>query len=408
MKLFSTYDLRITLEEIIKNICDEIQSKDKNYLLNVNEEEYFNYLYVKYKVEGITLFDDKIYGTTSEKKIKSEVFPRDFYVVSGSKYNKPIIQYHIPFMGEEKWLKSRASRYLMWSPEADINNNEIILEYIIFSDSYVESIKRDYTHEIANFKTQIEYINKDIDVFKSTFNDVIKSIFKKRKDEILKTNQLLQMFDVPIKKNENVSETFAIPTIGQRKQIICEPMFDKGSIVKNAPEGKLDDTTYHQILKVIDDMGKEFERLPSLYKDKDEETLRDHLLMLLQPNFNGSATGETFNKKGKTDILLRYENNNVFVGECKFWKGKSVYLDTISQLLSYLTWRDSKVAVIIFVRQKNIIDVLKKIDEYTPKHSNFLSKKNNTHEALFNYIFHLNGDKEREVKVAIMVYHLCE
>lgn len=30
-----------------------------------------------------------------------------------------------------------------------------------------------------------------------------------------------------------------------------------------------------------------------------------------------STTGETFNKAGKTDFLISYENTNVFVAECK-------------------------------------------------------------------------------------------
>lgn len=407
-QLFSTYDLRGTLEEILNEIIAEIQHKDKDYILNINEEEYINYLHEKYDVENIYLLDEQIYITNLEKKIPAEQFPWDFNVYAGKKYNKPVIQYHIPFIGDEKWLKSRATTFLLWHPQAEIKNKEIILEYILFSDSYVEKIKNDYMHELSNFKVQLQHINDDINLFKNNFNEKIKSIFLKRKEELIKTNCLMQMFDVPIKKNENVSETFSIPIINKRKQIICEPILDKNSIVQNVPEGRLDDTTYLQILKVIDDMGKEFERLPSLYKDKDEETLRDHLLMLLQPNFNGSATGETFNKKGKTDILLRYENNNVFVGECKFWKGRSVYLSTISQLLSYLTWRDSKVAVIIFVRQQTIMDILRKIEEYTPEHDNYVGKEANTHESLFNYIFHLNGDKERKVKVAVMVYHLPE
>lgn len=79
---------------------------------------------------------------------------------------------------------------------------------------------------------------------------------------------------------------------------------------------------YNQILQLMHDVGKEFERLPSLYSGEEEEHLRDHFLRMLEPNFEGSATGETFNKTGKTDILLRHEGLNVFIAECKFWKGK--------------------------------------------------------------------------------------
>jgi len=92
--------------------------------------------------------------------------------------------------------------------------------------------------------------------------------------------------------------------------------------------------------------------MPSTYSNKGEEDLRDHILLVLEPRFQGSATGETFNKTGKTDILLRFEGKNVFIAECKFWNGIKLFFETISQLLAYLTWRDSKAAVIIFVKTK--------------------------------------------------------
>jgi hypothetical protein len=41
----------------------------------------------------------------------------------------------------------------------------------------------------------------------------------------------------------------------------------------------------------------------------------------LNGQYQGQATGETFNHVGKTDILIRHENKNVFVAECKFWGG---------------------------------------------------------------------------------------
>jgi hypothetical protein len=74
--------------------------------------------------------------------------------------------------------------------------------------------------------------------------------------------------------------------------------------------------------------------MPSTYKNKGEEELRDHILLLLEPNFEGSATGETFNKSGKTDILLRYDGKNVFIGECKFWKGVRLFLILLTNYLA--------------------------------------------------------------------------
>ncbi len=107
---------------------------------------------------------------------------------------------------------------------------------------------------------------------------------------------------------------------------------------------KLDETIYQEILKTIHETGKVFERLPSTYAGKDEESLRDHLILQLEPRFEYSSTGETFNKSGKTDILIRHQKSNIFVAECKFWGGAKKHFETIDQILSYLTWRDSKTA----------------------------------------------------------------
>ena len=147
--------------------------------------------------------------------------------------------------------------------------------------------------------------------------------------------------------------------------------------------------------------------MPSVYIGKGEEDLRDHILMTLDPNFEfGSASGETFNKSGKTDIQLRYESSVVFIAECKFWSGEKNYFATIDQLLGYLTWRDTKASVIIFVKQKDFSAILKKVETESDKHPNFLSFVNMSDENWFNYRFHIPGDKNREVKLAIQLYHL--
>jgi len=168
----------------------------------------------------------------------------------------------------------------------------------------------------------------------------------------------------------------------------------------------LNDVIYQDILKLINDVGKEFERLPSTYSDKDEETLRDHILLMLEPNFEGAATGETFNQSGKTDILLRHDGSNIFVAECKFWGGEKAYLSTIDQLLGYLTWRDSKTAVILFVRNKDFSSVLTTIDEVTPKHNNYLKKLEQSDETWTNWLLHIPGDRNRAVYIAVMAYHI--
>lgn len=129
--------------------------------------------------------------------------------------------------------------------------------------------------------------------------------------------------------------------------------------------------------------------------------------MTLDPNFEyGSVTGETFNKTGKTDIQLRHDSSVVFIAECKFWTGEKGFLRTIDQLLNYLTWRDTKTSVIMFVRQKDFSSILDKVENITKTHSNYIAFVSKSDENWFNYRFHLKGDKNREVKLAVQLFHI--
>jgi len=178
-------------------------------------------------------------------------------------------------------------------------------------------------------------------------------------------------------------------------------------VPKLFPEkGNKEPPTYDKILQVIHDTGKEFERHPVTYRDENEEDLRNHLLSPLESLFKGSATGETINNKGKTDILIRHENINVFIAECKCWRGRKYYLDAITQLLGYLTWRDTEAAVVIFVRKKDILSVLQIIEEETPNHSNYLRFVDKREESWFNYRFHIMDNPNREIKLSVLLFHI--
>jgi hypothetical protein len=233
---------------------------------------------------------------------------------------------------------------------------------------------------------------------------LIKIFIESRKQQILKKNNLMASLGFPIKKKEGVAETFSVPNPKLKEKIIVKPIVYESEF---KPEPSLDEHNYYKILKIINDVGKNFERLPSTYKGKSEEDIRDHILLILDPNFElGSAGGETFNKIGKTDISLRYDSSVVFIAECKYWKGEKVFLKTLDQLLGYLTWRNSKVAIINFVQNNEFTDVLNKVKTSITIHPNFLNELNPCDETWFNYKFHLNGDRNRELDLAVISFHL--
>ena len=133
-------------------------------------------------------------------------------------------------------------------------------------------------------------------------------------------------------------------------------------------------------------MATVMERSPSAFVSIDEEALRSHFLVQLNGHYEGQATGETFNYDGKTDILIRVDGRNIFIAECKYWGGATKLSDTIDQMLGYATWRDTKLALIIFNRNRTCPAVLESIQETVPPHPSFKRDLGRTSDTSFRYV----------------------
>lgn len=135
-----------------------------------------------------------------------------------------------------------------------------------------------------------------------------------------------------------------------------------------------------------------------------EEDIRQHFLVQLNGQYEGQATGETFNYEGKTDILIRSEGRNIFIAECKFWRGPKAFTETIDQILAYTSWRDTKIAILVFNRNKNLSSVLEKIPLEIQNHKNFKRFLEYQRESGWRAIFHHPGDNNREILISVHVY----
>lgn len=173
---------------------------------------------------------------------------------------------------------------------------------------------------------------------------------------------------------------------------------------RSAPEPSLENSRFRKILNIINETMVAMERHPRVYKGRSEEDLRDQLLTVFASHYP-NATGETFNKKGKTDILIRHEGANIFVGECKFWKGLKSFHKTVDQILGYLTWRDSKAAIICFVKKKELNPVLEQISTGTPEHSCFVRMESKKSESWTQFEFRLKSDPTRNVHLVVLCFH---
>lgn len=138
------------------------------------------------------------------------------------------------------------------------------------------------------------------------------------------------------------------------------------------------------------------------------------MLTFLEMNFEGSATGETFNKDGKSDILLRNDGDNIFIAECGMWGGPQTLSGAdevggkISQLLErYLTWRDTKTAVILFVDRDLFSSILEKIPDAVEEHPLCAGLKEKKQKNWWQYSFDRPDDGGNQVDVAILAFDVA-
>jgi hypothetical protein len=393
-----SHSFKAQLAELIKK---EIYSNSKEYILKIEEQEYLKYLIDKYTLEPLNV------------DFVSETIPEPFKSIErlnnrihGGQYQAEIYTFTVyyNFMGSSVLFKVRPDHFRMTSRMISINEEAKTVSFSFKLEQknaeVFNNTKNDYQ---SNAFMNLKNTNLVCESWNNSVSRIVKSNFNSLKEKFLNENDFYAAINVKIdKKTESV---FTAPTI--KKKLIPQPTISKTKEFSSVPG--MAKEMYDDILTIIYQFGKSMERKPSTYLGKDEEELRDQFLLLLETRYdNASATGETFNREGKTDIILKFANDgsNLFVAECKFWHGSSEFLKAISQLFErYLTWRDSKTAVILFVKNKEFSNVLQTITADIKSHPNFISENGTRGETSFSYNFCLSQDKDKKVFLEVIAFH---
>lgn len=130
------------------------------------------------------------------------------------------------------------------------------------------------------------------------------------------------------------------------------------------------------------------------------------MLVTLNTHYVGATYAEAFNRSGKTDILIRVHDLNAFIGECKWWHGPKAAQDALDQLFGYMTWRDSRVALIFYVKTKEITPVLDKARAEFQGRDEFIKWEPTAGEGELRFRVRWPQDENREATVTALFFHL--
>lgn len=400
-RLFRNADLSDVLAGQEQKMADEIGSLSEESVLNTSPEKICNYFVEKYRVEPLVIDESGIqvdYGDTQidvSRRVEYAGFGRSEPIhVTGTR-----ITFFVPFSGDPELFKYRPSTFILISLRGVVRANELVFVYDRTTQEAL-NIKSEFDRELQSVQQHLSWISDQVEQFNSTIRPKVSQQIGARREKLLQDRGIVEGLGFPLKRRSRVPATYASPEVKRR----IVPQLPPVSTTPYRPEPTLAMDEYEHILSVISNMVMVMERSPSAFKTMGEEDLRQHFLVQLNGQYEGQATGETFNYEGKTDILVRAEGKNIFIAECKFWTGQAGLSEALDQLLAYISWRDTKTALLVFNRETTMSTVLQRIPQAVREHANYKTDLNYESESGFRYVFSHRDDPDRELTVTILAF----
>lgn len=405
MRPFREGDTFGTFSNLVENIIAEINSLDNEYVLKASPTELEQYFLEKVLIKPLVLHEGERYiknqtGTQIDvsQDFRRAIFPGERAIVKGTR-----LDIAIPFEGDPMLWRIQASTFSTGGyPEIEIRNNEVVFS-VRFPDDSAEAnrLRSDIERLTKSLVDAVSYLKRDVDNHNNSAPNKIRQALARKRTLAQSAVGAVAALGIPIKKRDT-EPTFTIPA-KRRESPAKRPTVATG---KYEPEPVLDEKEYQHVLEVLRSMSLVIERNPSSFASLDEEAIRDHFLLQLNGHYEGSATGETFNASGKTDILIRVGNRNVFIAECKFWRGPKAFDEAIDQLLGYLTWRDSKCALLVFNKTKESSAVRQKMHEVMESRSQHRKTVFHRPDGDSRYVLIKDSDPGREISVTTQLYDM--
>jgi hypothetical protein len=323
-------------------------------------------------------------------------------------YGRPIqiagmqISLTVPFEGEGRFFQFQPNSYTSMPPSGQVLPHRKLVMTVSGRTLVGEQVRITLENNIA-----------EIEKYLGWQRDLVAPHNTKLRENALaniaaRTKKLLDARNMAASIGLNMKPVLPTPTSHKAPQIQRKPVPARPTAARTAfvSEPELVEGDYQHILEIIESMAKVMERSPHSFANLGEEDLRQHFLVPLNGHYRGEGKAEAFNSEGKTDILIRVEDRNVFVAECKFWGGMKVAHEAIDQLLGYLTWRDTKACLIMFSRLRDFSYMLGELWKSVESHPNFKRDERKEGETRRRYVFTSKNDPDRELILTVLAFNI--
>lgn len=399
--LFMDTDIQVLIDAKLRELLGEIRDLTDTAILSQTKEQWLRYLLEKYTINVPTLAPENAETTYVDGNVPQYPVPNPNFD------NQPgvpgrIYSLHVPYSGPEELYYYKPRTYPMNAPMAGTANSEITI-HAGGAWHTAKSIEEHFDSTVERIQTNLKNLRNDVTSFNQELEALIKLNLDARRKSAEATKATTEALKYPLRKRDDAPQTYKLPD--KPKPLAPKPMA-KAASAKAEQEFTLEEGDYQEILRICASMSLVMERSPTVFEHAEEEHIRVHYLVQLNGQYQGAATGETFNHSGKTDILIRHQDKNIFVAECKFWNGHEELIRTTTQLLGYTTWRDTKTALIIFSRNINFTNVISEAQRAMKDHHKYKSGPLVEGESRFRYIFKHPNDDQREIIITLLLFDM--
>lgn len=399
--LFCGPDWFSVAESQRQTLHSEIDAMDGNRLLNTSVDDLCDYFDEKFRIDVPTLHEEQTVADQQEVQIDVSQDPMRFirdrsrpFHVAGT-----LVEVTVPFSGESEAFRIQPTTFTTSPPRGEIRGRTLVVT-VQGTDLEAQQVKAEIDRTIGNVKQYLDWLRDNARGLNEKIRRLADERINWRREKLLADQNLVASLGFPLKERADAPRTFSAPNVRRR----IAPTVPPASTVPYRPEPVLSADDYEHILSVMTNMVLVMERSPSAFSAMDEEALRSHFLVQLNGHYEGQASGETFNYEGKTDILIRTEGKNIFIAECKYWSGAKKFGQTIDQLLGYVSWRDTKTAIVIFNRNKGFSQVIETIPGAVKAHPNFKRAVDDNGEGRSRYVLAHRDDKNRELLLTVLAF----
>ena len=405
IQLFSQHVLGDIINDLQSRIESSVRAIPKDEFLPATDQQLIAYVCHNKKIEPVQLNEDGTTMTQNETQIGGFGGRELIHPTGGG---DPILGYgtrvkiDIPFTGNGAIFQSKPEQCIPSSVFGEVSQYKLHIEIVLPDDADADAYKIEYDKILNEIKRCLKYANAQAASHNRSCDELVVRHANERRLKLHSHAKISEVLNIPIAVSKNA------PSLEPQKiDIQPRPELQSISAVEMSPEPGISDDDYELILKVIGHQGRAFEKTPNTFANFGEENIRDLVLAQLNVYFVGAATAETFRSSGKTDICIQKDDRAAFVGELKVWSGSESLSRALYQLLRYLTWRDSKAALIILNQHnKSITDIENKISTALKEHQLFIREIESNEKGEWRIEARDANDRNRRVIVHVFLFNL--